>query len=116
MCIKSSLKRDELRNMKEIPAEYIDTILKNNLTRLIYFYTPLCGTCQVAGKMLTIIEELLPDVELGQANLNFYPRMATDLSIESVPCLLLFENGVLKEKIYAFHSVPFLYDKIKKLS
>lgn len=114
MCLKSSLKRDEPRNMKEIPAEYVETIISENLTSLLYFYTPLCGTCQVAGKMLTIIEELLPEIELVRSNLNYSPRIATELSIESVPCLLLFKNGVLKEKIYAFHSVPFLYDKIKE--
>lgn len=99
--------------MKEIPADYVEKIISGNLTSLLYLYTPLCGTCQVAGKMLTITEELIPDIEFVKANLNFSPRIATEFSIESVPCLLIFKDGVLKEKIYAFHSVPFLYDKIR---
>ena len=35
-----------------------------------------------------------------------------DYQIESVPCLLIAKNGVLKEKIYAFKSVPDLLLKI----
>lgn len=100
--------------MKEISTEQVEAIINDNLTNLVYFYTPMCGTCQVAGKMITILEELLPNIEFSKANVNFLPSVATKLAIESVPCLLMFENGVVKEKIYAFHSVPFLYDKIKE--
>ncbi|MDN7243566.1 thioredoxin family protein [Planococcus sp. N028] len=78
-----------------------------------YLYTPMCGTCQVASKMLDIIRELLPDLNIGKANLNFVQEIAALYEVESVPCLILTENGVVKEKIYAFHSVPFLYEKLK---
>ena len=79
-----------------------------------YLYAPMCGTCQVASKMLTVVEEMNIDVEIGQANLNFVESLAIDFQIESVPCLLITENGKIREKIYAFHSVPFLYEKLKK--
>lgn len=78
-----------------------------------YLYTPLCGTCQVATKMLAVVEELLPDLQIGKANLNYVEDLAIELEIESVPCLLISENGEIREKIYAFHSVPFLYEKLK---
>lgn len=26
----------------------------------LYFYTPLCGTCQLAGRMLEIAEQAVP--------------------------------------------------------
>ncbi|PLS02640.1 thioredoxin family protein [Neobacillus cucumis] len=79
---------------------------------LLYFYTPLCGTCQVASRMLQIVEELV-DIPMGKMNLNFYPDMAENFAIESVPCLLMIKNGTVQETIYAFHSVPFLLEKIK---
>ena len=78
-----------------------------------YLYTPLCGTCQVATKMLAVVEELLPELQIGKADLNYVEDLAIDLEIESVPCLLISENGEIRDKIYAFHSVPFLYDKLK---
>lgn len=79
-----------------------------------YLYTPMCGTCQVARKMLTVIDELLPSITIHSVNLNFHPKEAIELGIESVPCLLIFEDGIEKEKIYAFQSVGYLLDKIKK--
>src|SRR4051794_15761580 len=79
---------------------------------LLYFYTPLCGTCQVASRMLQIVGELVK-VTMGKMNLNFYPDLAKNFAIESVPCLLIIRNGEVQEAIYAFHSVPYLLEKIK---
>lgn len=80
-----------------------------------YLYTPMCGTCQVASKMLDVVEELLPDMPMGKANLNFVQEIAELYQVESVPCLLVTKNGELTEKIYAFQSVPYLYGKLKSV-
>ena len=79
---------------------------------LLYFYTPLCGTCQIASRMLQIVGELV-EVTMGKMNLNFYPDLAKNFAIESVPSLMIIRNGEVQETIYAFHSVPFLLEKIK---
>ena len=78
-----------------------------------YLYTPMCGTCQVAGKMLEVIHEVLPDFPVGKADLNYNPDLADEFFIESVPCLLIYNNGEIQDKIYAFQSVPYLYEKLK---
>ena len=80
-----------------------------------YLYTPMCGTCQVASKMMDVVKELVPNVRMGKANLNYVQEIASLYQVESVPCLLITENGQLKEKIYAFNSVPFLYEKLKSI-
>ena len=92
-------------------TDFVD-FLERKSTGLIYFYTPLCGTCQLASKMLQVVEELV-DTPMGKMNLNFYPQLAKDLAIESVPCLLIVRDGKVVEMLYAFHSVPYLLDKIK---
>lgn len=99
--------------MKEISQDEIFLILNKNHTGLIYLYTPLCGTCQTASKILSVIEELL-HVPIAQANLNYAPDLAINLSIESVPCLLIVIDGHIIEKLYAFHSVPYLYEKLNQ--
>ena len=81
---------------------------------IMYLYTPMCGTCQVAKKMLTVVDELLPSLDIYSVNLNYYPEEAKALGIESVPCLLIFKDGKIVEKIYAFQSVGYLYDLIKQ--
>lgn len=80
---------------------------------LFYLYTPMCGTCAVASKMINVIAAMQSDLPIGKADLNYIQQLAIDYEIESVPCLLIAENGVVVEKIYAFHSVPYLLEKIK---
>lgn len=99
--------------MNEWNRTELSSFLEKKETGLVYFYTPMCGTCQVASKMLQVIEQLV-EFEIGKMNLNFYPDIARDFAIESVPCLLFVEAGKIKETLYAFQSVPFLLEKIKQ--
>lgn len=99
--------------MKEWNQVDLNTFFDHHTTGLVYFYTPLCGTCQVASKMLQVIAELV-DFEIGKMNLNFFPEVAKNFEVESVPCLLFIKEGQVIETIYAFHSVPYLLEKINK--
>ncbi len=81
---------------------------------IMYLYTPMCGTCQVAKKMLSVVDELFPDLDIHSVNLNYYPEDAKELGIESVPCLLIFKDEQIMEKVYAFQSVGYIYDLIKQ--
>lgn len=74
--------------MNEWKLEDFNSFLEQQQTGLVYFYTPMCGTCQLAGKMLQVVEELI-NLDTGKMNLNFYPNLAEQLRIESVPCLNL---------------------------
>lgn len=78
-----------------------------------YLYTPMCGTCQVASRMMEVTEQVVKNIEIGKANLNFMGQLAIDYEIESVPCLLIAENGEVVEKVYAFQSVPNLFEKLE---
>lgn len=79
---------------------------------IFYLYTPMCGTCAVASKMMEVIAAMKPDLPIGKADLNYVEDLAVDYEIESVPCLLIQKGGVVVHKIYAFHSIPHLLEKI----
>ncbi|GLC89763.1 thioredoxin family protein [Lysinibacillus piscis] len=100
--------------MKEWSKEHWETMKGSEEKAAFYLYTPMCGTCAVASKMLTVVEQLLPQLKIGQANINFLEQVAYDNQIESVPCLLISHGGIVTEKIYAFQSVPFLYELLQK--
>ncbi|HBZ10883.1 MAG TPA: thioredoxin [Bacillus bacterium] len=89
-----------------------DTITKKK-SAFIYFYTPLCGTCQVAGRMLDIVEKITGG-SFAKADLNYMPELANELKIESVPCLLVLQDGMPAEKVYAFRSVPNMLGIVQK--
>ncbi|TXC91172.1 thioredoxin family protein [Metabacillus litoralis] len=88
------------------------TISENGIV-ILYLYTPMCGTCQIARKMLTVVNELVQS-DIFAVNLNYFPNEAIEMGIESVPCLLVYKDGILKEKVYAFQSVGYLHDLLKQ--
>lgn len=78
---------------------------------VVYFYTPFCGTCAEAKKMLNITLDALPEkIPAFSCDLNLAPDLARKWKIASVPCLLLFHAGEIEDRAYAFHSTSFLFD------
>lgn len=100
--------------MEEWSKEQWEAAIQSGEKAAFYLYTPMCGTCAVASKMLSVIEQLLPQLQIGKANINFLEQIAYEHQIESVPCLLVTDGWKVTDKIYAFQSVPFLYELLKK--
>lgn len=101
--------------MKEVTVNQLDELIQQEDVVCLYVYTPMCGTCQLAQRMVDIVEQLFPHITFCKTDINYMPERAALWEIESVPCLLLFRNGSQKKKIYAFHSVPHLYEVIQKV-
>ncbi|WP_042352314.1 thioredoxin family protein [Bacillus massiliigorillae] len=101
--------------MNEWNGEEITNKIRAGNSFCLYLYTPICGTCQVASKMLAVVKEIVPTVELGKSDVNYIRGLAEQYQVESVPCLLLFREGKLHEKIYAFHSVPYLLELFRDM-
>lgn len=91
--------------------EWKKQIEKEDLVAL-YIYTPMCGTCHVAKKMMQVVEQLRKNTPIGMMNINYSKQLATDFQIESVPCLLISRKNKKIEKVYAFKSVQNLLDKL----
>lgn len=87
--------------------------LRNELIKrkrtAVYFYSPFCGTCKLAGRMLDIVEEMLEQLPLIRCNLNELPGLARKWEIESIPCLVFCEDGEPVGKQYRMGSVDELY-------
>lgn len=101
--------------MEEWTTEEVQARVAKEAVVCIYFYTPMCGTCQVAKKMISVVEELLPQITFGMNNVNYGRELTEAYQIESVPYLLLVKGGEVQKRIIAFQSVPYLYSECKKL-
>ncbi len=88
--------------------------LSHDEVSALYLYAPMCGTCQVASQMVTVVRQVLPDVPIGEADLNYLPELAVAYEIESVPCLLIQKKGEVQHKIYAFRNVAHLLEQFMK--
>lgn len=83
---------------------------------IFYLYTPLCGTCQIASLMVTMLEQLFPEVVFYRVNINVHKKLAQDWQITSVPCLIIYQRDREVARKYAFESVPDLYSWLKSFS
>ncbi|WP_176560117.1 thioredoxin family protein [Brevibacillus dissolubilis] len=80
----------------------------NSKPFVLYIYTPLCGTCKLTERMLTIVEELLPGLPLAKVNISSIPKLVQTWKITSVPCLLFLQNGQITNQVYAMKSIEHL--------
>ncbi|QLK85571.1 thioredoxin family protein [Staphylococcus sp. 17KM0847] len=81
---------------------------------LIFGYTAMCGTCKVSERMLDIANDIV-QLPIIKVDLNYYPEFNQAQSIQSVPVLLIMNYDQEVERLYAFRSVPFLLEKMKKV-
>jgi thioredoxin-like negative regulator of GroEL len=75
----------------------------------LFLYTPLCGTCKLAERMLEIIMTMEPALPLYKSNINFLPQITREWQIQSVPCIVVAEVGKPKKIIYRMQAVDDLY-------
>jgi thioredoxin 1 len=96
--------------------EVLSTLQSGEFEGALYFYTPLCGTCGLAERMLAIVIETIPGLSIYRCNLNFMKTVVATLHIESAPCLIRVQKGKPLTPIYAFQSVDYLYQLLKPMA
>jgi len=79
---------------------------------VVFLYTPLCGTCKLAERMLDIIMTLEPALPLFKSNINFLPQVSQSWRISSVPCIVIVGADQQKQMIYQMQGVDDLYQQL----
>jgi thioredoxin-like negative regulator of GroEL len=78
-------------------------------SRFVLVYTPLCGTCKLALRMLDIVEAADPTLRIERRDLNIAPELAQRWRIRSVPALVHVLNGGASDILYRLESVDRMY-------
>lgn len=102
-----------MTGLAEWTAEELEKQLVERERLVLYLYTPLCGTCQLGERMLTIVTHMLPALPIYKCNVNWLGGRNAEWKIESVPCLLFWNQGRVTNKTYAMQSVDELYKLLK---
>lgn len=96
--------------MKEINEQQWLEKLEQKKTFAVFVHTSMCGTCNLARQMLDVLMAMDAEQPIYQINIQFMRQLQITYGIESVPCLLLFEEGRLTKRVYAMQSVSYLYE------
>ncbi len=86
----------EILNLNQ--SNFSTTINKENKLFLVDFWAEWCAPCKMIAPILEeIAEDLKEKILVGKVNLDENQELAAEFSIKSIPTLLLFENGKLKD-------------------
>ena len=102
--------------MEELSKVELEGLIKFNKRAVaLFFYTPFCGTCKLASRMLEITCAALPEVKVYKSNVNRIPERVKEWQIESVPCIVILDQQKVLKKVYALHSVAEMYSLLKNV-
>ncbi|KKR04589.1 MAG: Thioredoxin [Parcubacteria group bacterium GW2011_GWC2_39_14] len=83
---------------------------------LVDFYAPWCGSCKVQGPILDTLTEELKDgqARIFKVNVEVAPSIAEKYEIMSLPTLIIFRNGEVKETLIGLNNAGVLKEKLAK--
>lgn len=111
------LEREQER-MNKMPITITDATLqehtKDGLT-LVDFWAPWCGPCRMLGPVLEELEEeLAPHLTVAKLNIDENQLFAQRFGIQSIPTMVLFQDGVPVEKLVGFYPKEILQEYLEE--
>ncbi len=70
---------------------------------LVDFYADWCGPCQKLAPVLDRVAEGLTDGHIVKVNVDHSPALASRYQVQSIPTLLVFNDGKLVKRSMGFH-------------
>lgn len=91
-------------------------VLKNNKHVLVDFFAQWCGPCQMLAPIIDELSEEYKDkIKIVKVDVDEAQKIAQQFEVMSIPTLIFFENGNIKDTMMGLVAKDALKDKINKL-
>jgi thioredoxin 1 len=87
--------------VKQITDKEFDEAIKTGKV-LVDFYAEWCGPCKMLSPVVDELSEELTDVTFYKLNVDESDEVVRKYNVMSIPTLLVFENGELKNTSVGF--------------
>ncbi|MBU1131841.1 thioredoxin [Patescibacteria group bacterium] len=103
--------------MKLDEKNFEEEVLKFNGAALVYFFAEWCGPCKVQSPIIDELEKEMQgqNVKIGKVDIEQNGELAEKYEVLSIPTLILFKDGEVKEILNGMQNKEMLKEKLMKL-
>ena len=75
-----------------------EEVMRSNIPVLVDFWATWCGPCRMLSPIIEeIAKEYAGKVKVGKVNVDEQRELALQFGVSSIPTVMVFENGEVKE-------------------
>jgi thioredoxin 1 len=74
-------------------TEFVEQVLESKVPVLVDFYADWCGPCRLLSPVLDELAQETPEAKIVKVNIDQSPKIAAQYRVNSIPTLVLFEQG-----------------------
>ena len=100
-------------SVKKINYANFEEIKNSDNPVLLDFYADWCGPCKMLAPILHEISEENPDLIIAKINVDDSTSLAIQYGIQSIPKMLVMENGEIVNKPVGLRSKEQILDMLK---
>lgn len=109
--------KQELKNKSRNGGDYMSVVtitaenfekevLNSTIPVLVDFWAVWCGPCQMQDPVIEqAADKFKEQIKVTKLNVDEVGSIAQQYGVMSIPTLILFQNGQVKERVAGFHSL-----------
>lgn len=103
-----------MAEIKLTKANFDQEVVNSDIPVLVDFWATWCGPCKmIAPFVAEIANENEGKIKIGKINVDEEPELAVKFKISSIPTLMLFENGQVKDMLVGYRPKADIEDMLK---